>query len=54
MHVLPRWPQIYSSGMFVVKYWGIPADVVSDRDARFTGRFWTSLFELMGTQLLYD
>ena len=25
--------------------------MVSDRDARFTGRFWTSLFELMGTKL---
>ncbi len=38
----------------VVKYWGIPADVVSDRDARFTGRFWTSLFELIGTKLNFS
>lgn len=38
----------------VLKYWGIPADVVSDRDARFTGRFWTSLFELMGTKLNFS
>ncbi|KAF2317777.1 hypothetical protein GH714_041086 [Hevea brasiliensis] len=28
----------------VVKYWGLPRDIVSDQDARFTGRFWTKLF----------
>ena len=26
----------------VVKYFGVPADIVSDRDTRFTGRFWTT------------
>ena len=35
----------------IVKLWGLPLDIVSDRDARFTGRFWTALFELLGTQL---
>lgn len=33
-----------------VKYWGIPGDIVSDRDPRFTGRFWSELFKLLGTQ----
>ena len=35
----------------VVKYWGIPKSIVSDRDARFTGSFWSELFKLLGTNL---
>lgn len=38
----------------VVKPWGIPEDIVSDRDARFTGSFWTYLFELLGMQLHFS
>ncbi|KAK3008977.1 hypothetical protein RJ639_015387 [Escallonia herrerae] len=36
---------------YVVKYWGVPQDIVSDRDSRFTGNFWTELFKLFGSQL---
>ena len=25
----------------IVKYWGLPRDIVSDRDSRFAGIFWT-------------
>ena len=28
----------------VVRYHGIPASIVSDRDVRFTARFWKELF----------
>ena len=28
----------------VVKYWGLPKYIISDRDPRFTGKFWTELF----------
>ncbi|KAL0370774.1 UNVERIFIED_CONTAM: Transposon Ty3-G Gag-Pol polyprotein [Sesamum angustifolium] len=35
----------------VVKYWGLPKDVVSDRNSRFTGIFWTELFKLLGSKL---
>ena len=35
----------------VVKYWGVPQNIVSDRDGRFTGSFWTKLFNLLGSQL---
>ena len=38
----------------VVKHFGLPEDIVSDRDARFTGRFWTALFDLMGTKLKFS
>ncbi|VFQ82070.1 unnamed protein product [Cuscuta campestris] len=37
----------------VVKYFGLPEDIVSDRDTRFTGRFWTSLFKLLGSSLKF-
>ena len=38
----------------VVKYFGLPEDIVSDRDFRFTSRFWTVLFRLLGSQLKFS
>ncbi|GKF65545.1 putative nucleotidyltransferase, ribonuclease H, partial [Tanacetum coccineum] len=38
----------------VVKYWGVPHVIVSDRDPRFTWRFWTKLFKIMGTDLNFS
>lgn len=38
----------------VVKYFGVPSDVISDRNVRFTGRFWTVLFGLMGIRLKFS
>ncbi|KAL3524838.1 hypothetical protein ACH5RR_013210 [Cinchona calisaya] len=35
----------------IIKYWGVPRIIVSDRDPRFTGKFWTELFELLGSEL---
>jgi len=34
-----------------VKYFGLPEDIVSDRNSHFIGRFWTVLFRLLGSQL---
>ena len=39
---------------YVVKYWGVPKTIVSDRDTRFTGRFWTELFKLLGSDLNFS
>jgi len=36
----------------IVKYWGMPLSIVSDRDPHFTGKFWTTLFKLVRTELL--
>ena len=36
---------------YVVKYWGMPKSIISDRDTRFTGSFWTELFKLLGSRL---
>ncbi|KAE8656709.1 hypothetical protein F3Y22_tig00116997pilonHSYRG00207 [Hibiscus syriacus] len=38
----------------VVKYWGILKTIISDRDTRFTGRFWKELFKLMGSSLNFS
>lgn len=35
----------------VVKYWGLPKDIVSDRDAKFTSLFWSELFQILGSRL---
>ncbi|RVW76146.1 Transposon Ty3-I Gag-Pol polyprotein [Vitis vinifera] len=38
----------------VVKYWGLPKYIISDRNPRFTGKFWTELFKLMGLELHFS
>ena len=35
----------------IVRLHGVPASIVSNRDARFTSRFWQSFQEAMGTEL---
>ena len=35
----------------VIRLHGIPKKIISDRDSRFTSRFWTSLQSTLGTQL---
>ncbi|KAL0445454.1 UNVERIFIED_CONTAM: Transposon Tf2-11 polyprotein [Sesamum latifolium] len=35
----------------IVKYWGLPKDIISDRDSRFTGVFWIELFKILGSKL---
>ena len=38
----------------VVKYWGLPKYIISDRDLRFTEKFWTKHFKLMGSKLYFS
>ena len=38
----------------VIKLFGLPEDISSDRDSRFTGRFWTTLFNMMGSNLKFS
>ena len=38
----------------VVKHFGLPKDIVSDRDTRFIGRFWVELFKLLGSEFKFS
>ena len=38
----------------VVKLWGLPKSIISDRDPRFTGKFWRELLKLLGTDLNFS
>ncbi|CAL1360521.1 unnamed protein product [Linum trigynum] len=38
----------------LVKCWGIPSNITSDRDGRFKGRFWRELFKIMGSGLNFS
>ena len=35
----------------VFRQHGLPVAIVSDRDFRFTGKFWKSIFKVLGTRL---
>ena len=40
--------------MNMVKYWGVPHNIISDRDAQILGRFWTELFKLLRSKLYFS
>jgi len=37
--------------MHVFKHHGLPKDIVSDRDPKFTSKFWWTLWKRMGSKL---
>ena len=48
-HSLERLAELYIEE--IVRLHGIPSSIVSDRDPRFTSRFWESLQKALGTKL---
>ena len=38
----------------IVPLYGVPVSIVSDRDPRFTSRFWESLQKALGTKLHFS
>ncbi|CAN6691063.1 unnamed protein product [Malus baccata var. baccata] len=40
--------------MKIVKYHGVPVNIISDRDPRFTSKFFIAFQEALGTKLLYS
>ncbi|KAL0556819.1 hypothetical protein IC582_005336 [Cucumis melo] len=47
-----KWAQLYMSE--IVRLHGVPMSIVSDRDARFTSKFWRGLQTAMGTRLEFS
>jgi hypothetical protein len=38
----------------IVRDFGIPETIISDRDPRFTSSFWSALMQIVGTKLAYS
>lgn len=38
----------------VVKYFGFPEDIISNRDSHFTDRLWTTLINMLGSHLKFS
>ena len=38
----------------IVRLYGIPLSIVSDRDPQFTSRFWKELYSTLGTRLSFS
>lgn len=38
----------------IYRLYGLPADIVSDRDAKFTSHFWQAVFKQLDTQFKYE
>ncbi|XP_028963380.1 uncharacterized protein LOC126629798 [Malus sylvestris] len=38
----------------IVKYHGVPVSIISDRDPRFTSKFWVAFQEALSSRLLYS
>ena len=38
----------------IVSFYGLPKSIVSDRDSKFVGRFWRTLWKKLGTKLSFS
>ena len=50
--MLDKLAQVYVNE--IVRLHGVPISIVSDRDPRFTSRFWPSLHQAMGIKLKFS
>ena len=51
-HTVDKLAELYIKE--IVRLHGVPLSIVSDRDTRFTSKFWTSLQQNMGTKLKFS
>ena len=38
----------------IVRHYGLPDEVLHDRDPRFTAEFWTSLWKALGSRAVFS
>ncbi|MBW0478636.1 hypothetical protein O181_018351 [Austropuccinia psidii MF-1] len=38
----------------IIATFGVPKNIISDRDPKFTSEFWTNLYDLLGTKLAFS
>ena len=38
----------------IVRHYGLPDEVLHDRDPRFTADFWTSLWKVLGSRAVFS
>ena len=50
----PQGGALTIKGAFLLRLHGVPVSIVSDRDPRFTSRFWPSLQAALGTRLHFS
>lgn len=48
-----QWAQVFLKRLDLVD-WGLPGELITDRDPKFLSKFWTALFNKMGVKLLYS
>lgn len=46
-----QWAQAFLKRLDLVD-WRLPGELITDRDPKFLGKFWTALFERLGVKLL--
>jgi len=51
-YTVEQWAQLFLEQ--IVRYHGVPAKIVSDRDSRFTSRFWRALQKGLGTECSFS
>ena len=48
-----RWAYAFLNRLDLID-WGLPGELITDRDPKFLSRFWTALFTKLGVNLLYS
>lgn len=48
-----QWAQAFLKRLDLID-WGLPAELITDRDPKFLSKFWTALVEKLGVKLLYS
>lgn len=48
-----QWIQVFPKRLDLID-WGLPSELITDRDAKFLNKFWIALFDKLEVKLLYS